>query len=235
MTIAVASSDDLAALRAKVESLTRQLEDLARARAIDRQLVTYDIHDGLVQDITGAAMQLESIDRANIADPKSRAALDKAAALLHEAIADARRLVSGTRVPALEQEGLAIAIDQLVDVSCRAAGIEVEFLSQLPPLPPGQLDPVLEDTLYRIAQESLGNLCRHSGTQRAQVTLDAEGNQLRLVVRDWGRGFDPAAVPAQRFGLEGIRKRAELAGGRAEIHSAPGQGTTITVELPCRL
>jgi signal transduction histidine kinase len=232
MTSAVASSDDLASLRAKVESLTRQLEELARTRAIDRQLISYDIHDGLVQYITGAAMQLESIDRTSVADPKSQAALDKAFALLQEAIADARRLVSGTRVPVLEQEGLASAIGRLVDQTCRASEIEVEYA---PPLLPRDIDPAVEDTLYRIAQESLGNLCRHSRTQRAQVTLDFEGNQVRLLIRDWGRGFDLAAVPAHRFGLEGIRKRAELAGGRAEIQSAPGQGTTITVALPWRL
>lgn len=231
MTTAVASSDDLAALRAKVDSLTRQLEDLARARAIDRQLFSYDIHDGLVQYITGAAMQLESIDRASIANPQSQAALDKAVALLHEAIADARRLVSGTRVPALEQEGLASAIGHLIDQTCRALGIEVEYTPQLPPRP---LDPVVEDTLYRIAQESLGNLCRHSGTKHARVSLEEVGNHVRLVVHDWGRGFDAAAVPAHRFGLEGIRKRAELAGGRAAIQSRPGEGTTVTVELPCR-
>jgi signal transduction histidine kinase len=232
MTTAISTAEDVANLRATVEQLTRQLEGLARARAIDRQLVSYDVHDGLVEYITGAAMQLESIDRASITDANSRAALDKAAAQLQEAIADARRIVSGTRVPALEQEGLAGAIGRLIDDSCRAAGIDVEYAPQLPPV---HLDPVVEDTLYRIAQESLGNLCRHSATQSARVTLAMEGNQLRLVVRDWGRGFDPGAVPAHRFGLEGIRKRAELAGGRAEIQSAPGQGTTITVELPCRL
>jgi signal transduction histidine kinase len=232
MTTAVASSDDLAALRAKVESLTRQLEELDRTRAIDRQLISYDIHDGLVQYITGAAMQLESIDRTSVADPKSQAALDKAVALLQEAIADARRLVSGTRVPALEEEGLASAIGRLIDQTCRASDIEVEYA---PSSLPRDIDPAVEDTLYRIAQESLGNLCRHSRTQRAQVTLDFEGNQVRLMIRDWGRGFDLAAVPAHRFGLEGIRKRAELAGGRAEIHSKPGEGTTVSVELPCHM
>jgi signal transduction histidine kinase len=232
MTTAIASSDELAALRARLESLTRQLEDLARARAIDRQLVSYDIHDGLVQYITGAAMQLESIDRASIADPKSRAALDKAGALLHEAIADARRLVSGTRVPTLEQEGLASAVGHLIEQTCRASEVEVEYAPQLPP---GPLDRIVEDTLYRIVQESLGNVCRHSGTTRARVSLEVVGNHVRLVVRDWGRGFDAAAVPAHRFGLEGIRKRAELAGGSADIQSQPGEGTTVTVELPCRL
>jgi signal transduction histidine kinase len=231
MTTATASADDLAALRAKVELLARQLEDVKRACEMDRQLVSYDIHDGLVQYITGAAMQLESIDRASIAEPNSRAALDRAAALLHEAIADARRLVSGTRLPAIEQEGLARAIGRLIDDTCRASGVEVEYAPQLPP---GNLDPIVEDTLYRIAQESLGNLCRHSGTQRAQVTLDLDGSHVRLVVRDWGRGFNPSDVPAHRFGLEGIRKRAELAGGRAQIDSAPGQGTTVTVEVPSR-
>jgi signal transduction histidine kinase len=232
MTTATASADDLAALRAKVELLARQLEDLDRARHIDRQLISYDIHDGLVQYMTGAAMQLESIDRASIADLNSRSALEKAAALLHEAIADARRLVSGMRVAALEQEGLIGAIGRIIDETCRSAGIDVEFAPQLPP---GQLDEGVENTLYRIAQEALGNLCRHSGTPRAKVTLDLDGSHARLVVRDWGRGFNVTAVPAHRFGLEGIRKRAELAGGQAEIQSAPGEGTTVTVELPCRM
>jgi signal transduction histidine kinase len=231
MTSAAASSDDLASLRARIESLTRQLEEVTRARAIDRQLVSYDIHDGLVQYITGAAMQLESIERARIADPKSQAALDKAVALLQEAIADARRLVSGTRVPALEHEGLASAIGQMIGDRCHTTGIDIEYAPQLPP---GSLDPVVEDTLYRIAQESLGNLCRHSGTKQARVSLEIEGQQVRLVFRDWGRGFDAAAVPAHRFGLEGIRKRAELAGGRADIQSKPGEGTTVSVVLPCR-
>jgi signal transduction histidine kinase len=232
MTTATASADDLAALRAKVELLARQLEDLDRARHIDRQLISYDIHDGLVQYMTGAAMQLESIDRASIADLNSRSALEKAAALLHEAIADARRLVSGMRVAALEQEGLSAAIGRLIDESCRSQGMDVEYAPQLSP---GQLDEVTENTLYRIAQESLGNLCRHSGAKRAEVSLYLEGGQVRLVVRDWGRGFNRSDVPANRFGLEGICKRAELAGGRAEIHSAPGEGTTVTVELPSRL
>ena len=232
MTTAISVEDDVAALRAKVEQLTRQLEELDRARQIDRQLVSYDIHDGLVQYITGAAMQLESIDRASVADPKNKVAMDKAMALLQEAIADARRLVSGMRVAALEQGGLADAIGRLIDHTCRAAGIYVEYG---PRLPVERLDPVVEDTLYRVAQESISNLCRHSGTERAQVTLEVEGNRVRLVVRDWGRGFDAASVPASRFGLEGIRKRAELAGGRADVRSKPGEGTTVTVELPWRV
>jgi signal transduction histidine kinase len=229
MTTAISVEDDVAALRAKVDQLTRQLEELDRARQIDRQLISYDIHDGLVQYITGAAMQLESIDRASVADPKNQVAMDKAMALLQEAIADARRLVSGMRVRALEQEGLASAIGHLIDQTCRVTGVEVEYDPQLPA---ERLADAIEDTLYRIAQESLGNLCRHSGATRARVSLELNGNHVRLIVRDWGHGFDPSTVTASRFGLEGIRRRAEIAGGRADIRSKPGEGTTVTVELP---
>jgi signal transduction histidine kinase len=204
------------------------LRKLIRAHESERQLMAYEIHDGLVQYITAALFQLESIDAAREPD-QSQAVLDKAKTLLRSAIAEARRVLSGLRPPILDEQGIAAAISYLIDEIARPSGIAVQYSPQASR---ERLDPLVEGTLFRIAQESLNNIRRHSGATTAAIELTHEPDRIRLTVSDPGRGFDPAAVSDDHFGLAGIRKRAELAGGEARIESAPGQGTTVRVELP---
>ena len=90
----------------------------------------------------------------------------------------------------------------------------------------------MENAIYRIAQEALTNACQHSKSERISVSLLQRGDHLRIEVRDWGVGFDPKAVPKNHFGLEGIRQRARLLGGKCSIRSKAGKGTSISVELP---
>jgi signal transduction histidine kinase len=87
-------------------------------------------------------------------------------------------------------------------------------------------------SLLRILQEALTNVRRHSGSARVRVELVGEGGRLRAEIRDWGVGFDLASVGPGHFGLQEIRERARLLGGRATIDSAPGRGTRVTVILP---
>jgi signal transduction histidine kinase len=205
------------------------LRKLIRTHETERQLMAYEIHDGVVQYITAALLQLESIDLRRLSVQESQALLDKAATLLRSAIADARRVLSGLRPPILDEQGIASAIAYLIEEICRPGGIDVEYAHNLPTQ---RLEPLVEGTLFRIAQESLNNILRHSGASRAKIELRANAQRVQLVISDQGRGFDPAAVSDDHFGLAGIRKRAELAGGRAEITSAAGEGTTLLVELP---
>jgi signal transduction histidine kinase len=95
-----------------------------------------------------------------------------------------------------------------------------------------RLGTLLENALYRIVQESLTNACRYSQSPRIEIRLSRTDSRVLLDVRDWGVGFDPAAVGKSRFGLRGIRDRARLLDGEATITSAPGSGTHIHVELP---
>jgi signal transduction histidine kinase len=208
------------------------LRKLVRTQESERQLMACEIHDGVVQYITAALLQLESIDLARLSAAESQALLDKAAMLLRSAVADARRVLSGLRPPILDEQGITAAIPYLIEEICRPGGIEVAFSSDLPP---ERLDPLVEGTLFRIAQESLHNIIRHSGASRATIDLRSTSDRVRLVIRDLGRGFDLALVSDDHFGLTGIRKRAELAGGHADIQSAPGVGTTVLVELPIML
>jgi signal transduction histidine kinase len=218
-----------AARETRLAELESRLREITQAHDIERQLIAFEIHDGLVQYIAGALMQLESIDVKQSSAEQLQAALDHVASLLRSSIGDARRVLAGLRPPILDEHGVAAAVGHLVD-EARRSGIEVEYAPQITS---ERLEPLLEGALFRIAQESLSNVRRHSGARRATVELVQSGERIDLVVRDWGCGFVPERVAASRFGLCGIRKRAELLGGRATIESTPGEGTSVIAELPC--
>jgi signal transduction histidine kinase len=90
----------------------------------------------------------------------------------------------------------------------------------------------LENALYRIVQEALTNACKHSKSKKVTVTMIQEEQDVRLEVQDWGIGFNPEAVEKGHFGLEGIRQRVRLLGGRLTIESTPGSGTLVQVVVP---
>ena len=95
-----------------------------------------------------------------------------------------------------------------------------------------RLVPILENAAYRITQEALANACKHSGSEQISVTLLQQGNHLRIEVRDWGVGFETKVNLKNHYGLEGIRQRAKLLGGKCSIQSKLGKGTRVIVELP---
>ena len=97
-----------------------------------------------------------------------------------------------------------------------------------------RFEPLLEGAMFRIVQEALANVLRHSQAPVAQVTLLQSPDRLSLIVEDWGIGFDPRQIVGRQFGLHGIRERARLFGGTTRIDSTPGQGTRISVELPLK-
>ena len=90
----------------------------------------------------------------------------------------------------------------------------------------------MENSIFRIVQEGLANARRHSHSDKVRIELARQQDQLRIEIRDWGVGFDPEGVEADRSGLEGIRERTRLFGGHAVVESTPGEGTTIVVTLP---
>jgi PAS domain S-box-containing protein len=206
------------------------MEQLLAAHERDRQLVAYEIHDSLVQDITGALMHLEACWEAEPGDDLiTGEEFEQGLELLRGAIAESRRLISGLRPPIIDELGIVAAIDYLVHEKAQASGIEIAFAHQVHFK---RLAPLLEGAIYRIVQEALTNVTRHSQADEARVELSHHEDRIFLEVRDWGVGFDPNEVTEHRFGLKGIRERARLLRGRAEVLSAPGKGTRIVVHLP---
>lgn len=216
-----------AALKAKQETLRHWLALHER----ERRLVAYEIHDGLAQQLAGARMQLESSQFQREQDP---AAADRAFTtgmqLLSQGLEETRRLIGGLRPPLLDDYGVAAALEQLIRRDAAPSGTEIVFHCELED---GQrFSPALENAIFRIIQEGLTNARRYSQTQKLQIVLGTDPNSIRIEIQDWGIGFSPEKVPSGRFGLQGIRERARLFGGKVTIQSTLGKGTRIEVDLP---
>jgi PAS domain S-box-containing protein len=225
---------DVTARRAAEESLKRKEQSLRQLLDVyerHRQLMAYEIHDGVTQPLAGALMILEGTVPLLQArcSRVTRQGFSRVADLLREGVAQSRRLMGGLRPPVLDESGLPAALDYLVHEVRRDLGIEVALSLGMEA---GRLAAPLETAVFRIVQEGLANVGRHSRSALARVAVVQEGNRLRIEVEDQGVGFDPEAVDPARFGLQGIRERARLLGGAATIDSAPGRGTRILVDLP---
>ncbi len=220
--------------RKKAEELLREeqrsLRRLLKSHDQERKLIAYEIHDGLAQQLVAAIMQCQAAARVADRDPHEyRKLVAELLALLRQCLSETRRLISGVRPPILDEFGVVTAIHGMIEETHGRGGPRVEFQNSVAFQ---RLEPVLENTIFRVIQEGLQNACRHSQTEKVLVQLtQAEGN-IRLRVQDWGTGFDPRHIDSKRYGLAGIRERVRLLGGNVNIDSHPGKGTSILVELP---
>jgi PAS domain S-box-containing protein len=221
--------------REKLEAQQREqrqqtLQQLLKLSDHDRELIACDIHDGVIQDMTGALMHLEAVRRAvQAGKPEALEQLQNVMRMLRDGINEARRLIDGVRPPDLDRLGLAGAVQSLIERTVSTKKIDIRFRHEIrgPRLPEQA-----ETALYRIAQECLNNVWRHSRSSRASVKLIHSGRAVRLSIRDWGVGFAPDRVDPSRFGLAGIRQRTKLAGGTVSIRSAPSKGCLVSVTFP---
>ncbi len=221
---------ELSAANAQLRRERQTLEHMLRASDHERQLIAYDIHDGLAQELAGAIMQFQLYEQQKDTQPQdARKAFDGGVALLRQGHSEARRLISGVRPPILDESGVVAAIAHLVHDPAFEHGPKVEFRSRVTF---SRLAPVAENVIYRIVQEALSNARQHSQSTRIVVSIVQRGDRLRIEIRDEGVGFDPQNVSENRFGLEGIRERARLMGGKCSIRSKPGGGTAVIVQLP---
>jgi len=196
----------------------------------ERQLIAYEIHDGLAQQLAGAIMQFQTYKHFKETKPKeAEKAYDAGVIMLQQGHFEARRLIHGVRPPILDELGVVEAIAHLVhEESCRK-GPKIEFYSRVDF---DRLAPILENAIYRIIQEGLANACKHSKSEKVQVNLIQRKEHVRIEIQDQGVGFAPENVSENCFGLEGMRERARLLGGKSSIRSILGKGTHVTVELP---
>ena len=230
--IAVVISDITERKRAEEVLRTehRTLKYLLQSSDHERQLIAYEIHDGLAQYLAGAIMQFDVYAHLKETKPKDAAkAYDAGVTMLRQGHFEARRLISGLRPPILDEEGIVAAIAHLVGEVRRKKGPKIEYGSRVKFQ---RLAPILENAVYRIAQEALTNACKHSQSKTVRITLVQRGDRLRIEVHDRGVGFRPEDIKEGQFGLAGIRERARLLGGKATIESKAGKGTRVVVELP---
>lgn len=201
------------------------LEQLATSR--ERNRLASELHDTLAHTLSGLAVNLEAIKTVvSPANDEAQEMLDRALDTTRTGLDETRRALKALRAGPLEDLGLRLALQTLVESAAGRANIPVTFeCSQ--PLPVLPLD--VEQDLYRIAQEALENVVRHANAAHAEVKLEKrDNNGVKLSIRDDGSGFDTGRARSEnRFGLRGLRERAGRLGGQLEVTSQPGQGTEI--------
>lgn len=219
------------------EALRREhetLQQLLRSSDHERRLIAYEIHDGLAQQLAAATMYFETYESVRGRDStEAKEAYAAGIAVLHRSLVETRQLITNVRPPILDEAGVKAAIGHLI---CEYRGPDAPAIELCDDIRFERLDPILENAIYRVTQEAITNACKYSRTERVAVELSQPSdNTVRVTIQDWGVGFKPELVAKGSFGIEGIRERARLLGGQAEIVSAPGQGTKVTAEFPLLL
>ena len=238
LTSQAASALENARLYEELGERERVLQDLVekllRAQEEERRRVAYEVHDELAQVAVAAHQRLQAFARRHSpGTERGRRDLDRILGLVRATVSDARRIIANLRPTALDDLGLAATLSLEVE-HLREDGYQVDYEESLGDerLP----DPV-EITLFRVAQEALTNMRKHAQTRQVRIQLQRQGEEARLEVRDYGRGFDPDAVsvgsgPGERVGLAGLRERVGMLGGELEIDSRRDGGTSIAASVP---
>lgn len=204
----------------------RLLEAAVRASDGERLRIARDLHDGVVQDLAGSSMTLSTV-AARTAGP-DRDVLDQVGRSLRVSMRALRSLLVEIYPPDLHASGIAAALDDLV-APLVAAGVRVDVHVSGDEAASRSAVALV----WRVAQEAVRNVARHAGASRMSVTVHRQEDALVLEVVDDGRGFVPGAVAADdRFGLRAAQSLVREHGGRMEVESVPGSGTTVRMEVP---
>jgi len=197
----------------------------------ERNRLARDLHDAMTQTLFSLRLTLETA-AATLADDPAAAVrhVQDASMLVETTFRELRTLIFELRPPALEADGLAETVRKHLDVVGRAHGLAVRVTTS----GEGRLPTGVEEALYRIVQEAVTNVVRHARATTVDVDLAIDGSMASVEVRDDGVGFDLAARPirTRHLGLTSMRERAQGAGGTWRITSAPGEGTSVRVEVP---
>ena len=223
MEDAAATREAQAHAAASAEGLRRAIE----AQEGERARIARELHDEAGQGLTALALHLRSIER-DLTDDEARERVAAVRGQVGEISEGLRALAADLRPPALREHGLAAGLERLVSRLNETTGIGCHLAADGLP---SQLRPEVEVALYRVVQETLTNIARHSGASQASVVVSGRDGRVRVVVEDDGRGFDPGAVDPERLGLAGMRERVRLIGGRLGVESSPGAGTVVLVDL----
>jgi len=208
--------------RAAGEGIRRAIE----AQDAERARLARELHDEAGQALTALAVHLRALE-GDVPDGPLRERVAELRGQVGSATTALRELATRLRPSGLGEGGLAAAIEEQADRVRAGGGIEVDVdLRGLDV----DLPEDVQVALFRVVQEALTNVVRHSEAESVSVVATAQDGRIRVVVDDDGCGFDPSA-PTDRLGLAGIRERVELLGGRLRVESSPGGGTAVVVDL----
>src|SRR5258706_16344 len=209
----------------------QQVQTRLEVEETERRRIARDLHDGVGQLLTAVKLRLAGLNP-NSVDYGSRRG--ECVAAIDEALEQVRRVSRDLRPSQLDDLGLVAALRSHLDRQAGSAGFKPNFAHARVP---SRLAPQIETTCFRLAPEALTNIARHAQASEVWITLAGTEEELRLEVRDNGRGFDVSAArlgatAGKSMGLLSMEERATLAGGRLVIDSALGRETRLSPALP---
>ncbi len=216
--------------RRQIENqLSTLSQRLLRVHETERRSIARELHDEIGQGLSALKMLLERSAAQGVNVDESY--MNEAQQLISELITQTRDLSLDIRPGVLDELGLLPAVLRHIDRFNRRTGITVQCTQN--GLNDRRFDPDVETAGYRSIQEGLTNVLRHAGVREAEVKLRASHGILTIRIQDRGKGFDTEGTfSPDTCGLEGIHERAASCGGQFTIESGPGQGTTLTIQLP---
>ena len=215
------------------------VQRMIRAEELERQNLSFQVHDQMGQDLSALMIYSDLIDRkVNPLNQEVKEDLVQSKKILSGLIDKSHNIAELLRPPALEDIGL---VDTIAGLIFQYKHITpIKFISNLPTEPlnlPGEYSLIL----YRVAQEGLTNIAKHSQAKKVEISLEKKANTVYLTVADDGAGFNYEQAPQRRrkedklkLGLLGLRERIELLGGKMTVDAVPGQGTKLIVRLPIK-
>ncbi len=218
------------------EDLQRLSIELMNAQETERRHVSQELHDELGQALTAMRINLDMLGQELPPDfsPAGRKRLTEVSLLVDETLEHARELSHTLRPTMLDEMGLVPTLRWYVNRYAERLAIEVDFeVKDLEERPAAEI----ETTLYRAVQEALTNIARHAEASRVRLHLARREARLSVLIEDDGQGFDgeksmTAGIDRAGMGLFGMRERVARCGGSFSLHSQPGQGTRLMIELP---
>jgi signal transduction histidine kinase len=217
------------------EQMTEQLRNLSahlqNIREQERIHIAREMHDELGQLLTGFKMDVSWLKKKySTDDPDIREKLTEMESLINDAVSFVRKIAAELRPSILDDLGLIPALEWQSKEFHKRFGIEVEFNSKVQELHTTEL---IATGLFRMYQESLTNVARHSGASRVQAVLQTSIAHISLTIADNGKGFDINGIGERKtLGLLGMKERAFMIGGKLDINSKPGEGTTVSIKVP---
>jgi signal transduction histidine kinase len=231
----VTTERELAAAHERARTQSEMLGRVIGAQEAERARVARDLHDQIGQSLTSVLLGLRLVDGTLATEAPdlddARAHTAEVRALVAQALDEVRRIAFDLRPTVLDDVGLVAALRRLAMDHIERHGITVEL--RLVGLDDDtRLSSELETVVYRVVQEALTNVARHAAASRADVVLSVDGHRVQATVVDDGMGFPVGDHELASLGLAGMRERASLVGGRLDIISGRGEGTTIVLKVP---
>ena len=226
---------DVTALRRAEEDREQLPRRLIRMQEEDRRELASRLHKDVVRGLSAALTQFDGVrERLPAADEQARRSVHRVVDVLNHSLQVTRSLLSDLRPPLLDTQGLVAAVNQELGRIAVATGMHTELRWRRDE----RLDPTLETTVFRAAQEALSNVVKHANASRLVVTGRSEDGLLTVEIADDGIGFAPderhQAAVDRHLGMRAMVDRIELAGGSLDVRSAPSAGTTISISVPLR-